>query len=66
MPNWLALTDERLQAFSRLCNSIAVLGEVTKHGMDLVSGLGERLPHRCWRGAALRRACPPRRWMRQT
>ncbi|MDI9546444.1 MAG: aspartate kinase [Chloroflexota bacterium] len=37
------LTDERLQAFSRLCNSIAVLGEVTKRGMDLVSGLGERL-----------------------
>ncbi len=36
-------TDERLESFSRLCNSIAVLGEVTKRGMDLVSGLGERL-----------------------
>jgi len=36
-------TDERLESFSRLCGSIAVLGEVTKRGMDLVSGLGERL-----------------------
>ncbi len=35
--------DERLQEFSRLCSSIAVLGELTHRGLDVVSGLGERL-----------------------
>ncbi|RIK39528.1 MAG: aspartate kinase [Chloroflexi bacterium] len=35
--------DERLQEFTRLCSSIAVLGELTKRGLDVVSGLGERL-----------------------
>lgn len=33
----------RLQEFSRLCTSIAVLGELTPRGLDLVSGLGERI-----------------------
>ena len=37
------LFDERLQEFNRLCSSIAVLGELTKRGLDVVSGLGERL-----------------------
>ena len=35
--------DERLKLFTRLCSSISVLGELTKRGLDLVSGLGERL-----------------------
>ena len=35
--------DDRLQSFSRLCNSIGVLGELTLRGLDVVSGLGERL-----------------------
>jgi aspartate kinase len=35
--------DERLQEFTRLCSSIAVLGELTNRGLDVVSGLGERL-----------------------
>jgi len=35
--------DARLQEFSRLCASIAVLGELTPRGLDLVSGLGERI-----------------------
>ncbi len=38
-----ALFDQRLQEFNRLCSSIAVLGELTKRGLDVVSGLGERL-----------------------
>jgi aspartate kinase len=37
------LLEERLQEFTRLCSSIAVLGELTKRGLDVVSGLGERL-----------------------
>jgi len=37
------ILDERLRDFSRLCNSIAVLGELTDRGLDVVSGLGERL-----------------------
>ncbi|HRW03953.1 MAG TPA: aspartate kinase [Caldilineaceae bacterium] len=37
------ILDERLRDFSRLCNSIAVLGELTNRGLDVVSGLGERL-----------------------
>jgi aspartate kinase len=37
------LVDERLQDFDRLCSSIAVLGELTNRGLDLVSGLGERM-----------------------
>ena len=35
--------EERLQEFDRLCGSIAVLGELTPRGLDLVSGLGERM-----------------------
>jgi aspartate kinase len=35
--------DERLAEFTRLCSSIAVLGELTHRGLDVVSGLGERL-----------------------
>ncbi len=35
--------DERLQQFARLCNSIGVLGELTDRGLDVVSGLGERM-----------------------
>ncbi len=37
------LFDERLRSFERLCRSIAVLGELTSRGLDVVSGLGERL-----------------------
>lgn len=37
------LFDERLRSFERLCRSIAVLGELTNRGLDVVSGLGERL-----------------------
>ena len=37
------MLEERLQEFDRLCSSIAVLGELTKRGLDLVSGLGERI-----------------------
>ncbi len=35
--------DERLHEFKRLCGSIAVLGELTDRGLDVVSGLGEQL-----------------------
>ncbi|MCC6455197.1 MAG: aspartate kinase [Caldilineaceae bacterium] len=35
--------EQRLQEFSRLCSSITVLGELTNRGLDVVSGLGERL-----------------------
>ncbi|MCD6290242.1 MAG: aspartate kinase [Anaerolineae bacterium] len=37
------LFEERLVMFERLCQSIAILGELTKRGLDVVSGLGERL-----------------------
>ncbi|MCL4830999.1 MAG: aspartate kinase [Caldilineaceae bacterium] len=37
------LFDSRLREFERLCRSIAVLGELTERGMDVVSGMGERL-----------------------
>lgn len=37
------IVDERLHEFTRLCSSIAVLGELTHRGLDVVSGLGERL-----------------------
>ncbi|MBX3015751.1 MAG: aspartate kinase [Caldilineaceae bacterium] len=37
------VTGERLRDFDRLCSSIAVLGELTARGLDVVSGLGERL-----------------------
>ena len=37
------LFDERLRQFRRLCSSIAVLGELTDRGLDVVSGLGERM-----------------------
>ncbi len=35
--------EERLAEFERLCSSIAVLGELTPRGLDVVSGLGERM-----------------------
>ncbi len=37
------LIDERLRSFERLCQSIYVLGELTARGLDVVSGLGERM-----------------------
>lgn len=37
------MLEERLEEFERLCSSIAVLGELTPRGLDLVSGLGERI-----------------------
>lgn len=37
------LLDTRLHEFERLCRSIAVLGEMTNRGLDVVSGLGERM-----------------------
>jgi aspartokinase/homoserine dehydrogenase 1 len=33
----------QLAEFTRLCESIAVLGELTPRGLDVVSGLGERI-----------------------
>jgi len=35
--------EQRLGEFDRLCSSIAVLGELTNRGLDVVSGLGERM-----------------------
>jgi aspartate kinase len=35
--------DARLAEFTRLCSSITVLGELTNRGLDVVSGLGERM-----------------------
>ena len=37
------LFDNRLREFERLCRSITVLGELTQRGLDVVSGVGERL-----------------------
>lgn len=37
------LLEERLRQFKRLCSSIAVLGELTDRGLDVVSGLGEQM-----------------------
>ena len=37
------LIDDRLRSFERLCQSIHVLGELTARGLDVVSGLGERM-----------------------
>ncbi len=37
------IITEHLQEFERLCHSIAVLGELTGRGLDVVSSLGERL-----------------------
>jgi bifunctional aspartokinase / homoserine dehydrogenase 1 len=37
------LLDSRLREFERLCRSIAILGELTDRGLDVVSGLGERM-----------------------
>ncbi len=34
---------DRLDEFGRLCQSIAILGELTPRGRDVVSGLGERM-----------------------
>ena len=36
-------TETRLKEFTRLCSSIAILGELTPRGLDVVSGMGERL-----------------------
>jgi aspartokinase/homoserine dehydrogenase 1 len=41
--------------FETLCQSIATLGELTPRGMDVVSGLGERLSARIVAGALLSR-----------
>jgi aspartate kinase len=35
--------EQRLHDFDQLCSSIAVLGELTNRGLDVVSGLGERM-----------------------
>lgn len=35
--------DEKLQELDRICGGIRVLGELTARGLDLVSGLGERI-----------------------
>lgn len=37
------LFEEKLETFEQLCHSIAVLGELTTRGLDVVSSLGERL-----------------------
>jgi len=37
------MLEQRLAEFDRLCSSIAVLGELTTRGLDVVSGLGERM-----------------------
>lgn len=37
------LLEERLQGFERLCRAIAILGELTARGLDVVAGMGERL-----------------------
>jgi aspartate kinase len=37
------LLDSRLREYERLCRSIAILGELTNRGLDVVSGLGERM-----------------------
>ncbi len=39
----LAQIDERLHDLSRFCSSLAVLGELTQRGLDVVSGLGEQM-----------------------
>lgn len=35
--------ESKLQELDRICGGIAILGELTARGLDLVSGLGERL-----------------------
>ena len=37
------LFETRLAAFERLCRSVEVLGELTVRGLDVISGVGERL-----------------------
>jgi aspartokinase/homoserine dehydrogenase 1 len=37
------LFEARLAAFERLCRSVEVLGELTARGLDVISGVGERL-----------------------
>ncbi|MCB0231033.1 MAG: aspartate kinase, partial [Anaerolineae bacterium] len=37
------LFESRLNSFERLCRSVDVLGELTPRGLDVISGLGERL-----------------------
>lgn len=37
------LFESRLAGFERLCRSVDVLGELTPRGLDVISGMGERL-----------------------
>ncbi len=37
------IIEDHLKEFERLCHSIAVLGELTARGLDVVSSLGERM-----------------------
>ena len=37
------ILEMRLKEFRRLCESIMVLGELTARGLDVISGLGERM-----------------------
>lgn len=37
------LFESRLANFERLCRSVEVLGELTARGLDVISGIGERL-----------------------
>lgn len=37
------ILDMRLEEFRRLCESVMVLGELTAQGLDVISGLGERM-----------------------
>jgi aspartokinase/homoserine dehydrogenase 1 len=37
------ILEQRLYEFDRLCRGIAILGELTNRGLDVISGLGERL-----------------------
>ncbi len=57
--------EDQLQFFSRLCSSIHVLGELTPRGLDVVSGLGERLSAPLL-AAALREQGVPAVWIDAT
>lgn len=37
------MLESRLAGFERLCRSVDVLGELTPRGLDVISGIGERL-----------------------
>jgi len=45
--------DSMLDWFENLCQSMSTLGELTPRGLDVVSGLGERLSARLVAGAML-------------